>query len=365
MTGMRIAITADPYLPVPPTHYGGIERVIDLLTRELAARGHEVTLIAHPDSRTSARLIPYGRPPHTGWRARAGELVDVGAALWRLRREVDVIHSFGRLAALPPVLPLRRLPKVQSYQRDGVPWTSVRRAVALAGPSLVFTGCSTSVYRHAPADARLSGEWRTIFNGVDLGRYTCRSRVASDAPLIFLGRLDPIKGAHHAIAIARAAGRRLIIAGTRVTDGPDAGYFAASIAPHVDGDRVQYVGPVDDAAKNGWLGQAAALLMPIDWEEPFGIVMAEACACGTPVIAFARGSVPEVIRPGVNGFACRTFEEATGAVGALASIDRDGVRADCEARFSGRVIADQYEHLYAELLARMGATAAHAVRTAG
>jgi len=349
---MRIAITADPYLPVPPTLYGGIERVIDLLARELATRGHEVTLIAHPDSRTTARLIAYGRPPHTGWRARAGELVDVGGALWRLRHDVDVIHSFGRLAALPPVLPLRHLPKIQSYQRDGVSWTSVRRAVALAGRSLIFTGCSTSVYRGAAADARIRGEWRTIFNGVDMTRYTCRPSVARDAPLMFLGRIDPIKGAHHAIAIARAARRRLIIAGNRVTDGRDAGYFDRLIAPHVDGDRVTYVGPVDDAAKNMWLGRAAALLMPIEWEEPFGIVMAEACACGTPVIAFARGSVPEVVRDGVNGFVCRTIAEAAGAVEALDTIDRSSVRADCEARFSARAIADQYENLYAELVAR-------------
>src|SRR5207253_11222839 len=124
-----------------------------------AGRGHEVTLIAHPDSRTAARLIAYGRPPHVGWSARLAELAQVGRALWTLRHDVDVIHSFGRLAALLPVLPLRRLPKIQSYQRDGVSWTSVRGAVALAGSSLVFTGCSTSVYRHAPADARVGGEW--------------------------------------------------------------------------------------------------------------------------------------------------------------------------------------------------------------
>ena len=348
---MRIAITADPYLPVPPTLYGGIERVIDLLVRELVTRGHEVTLIAHPESRTPARLVAYGRPPHLGWPARAAELAQVGAALWTARHNVDVVHSFGRLAALLPVLPLRRLPKVQSYQRDGVPWTSVRRAMRLARGSLAFTGCSKSVYRAAPANRSVGGEWRTIFNGVDVGRYVCRLSVAPDAPLMFLGRLDPIKGAHHAIAIARASGRRLIIAGNQVTTGPDTGYFNARIAPHLDGDRVQYVGPVDDAAKNTWLGTAAALLMPIEWEEPFGIVMAEACACGTPVVAFARGSVPEVVREGVNGFACRTIEEAVAAVTNLPAIDRAGVRADCEARFSSRVIVDQYERLYESMAA--------------
>jgi glycosyltransferase involved in cell wall biosynthesis len=257
-----------------------------------------------------------------------------------------VIHSFGRLAALLPVLALRKLPKVQSYQRDGVPWTSVHRAMGLAGRSLAFTGCSSSVYRGAPKDVAIAGDWRTIFNGVDVDRYACRASVAADAPLMFLGRLDPIKGAHHAITIARAARRRLIIAGNQVTTGPDAGYFNARIAPHIDGDRVQYIGPVDDAAKNTWLGEAAALLMPIEWEEPFGIVMAEACACGTPVVAFARGSVPEVVRDGVNGFSCRTIDEAVAAVTRLPEIDRAAVRADCEARFSAQVIVDQYERLY-------------------
>ena len=131
---------------------------------------------------------------------------------------------------------------MQSYQRDGVPWASVRRAMRLAGSSLAFTGCSKSVYRAAPASASVGGEWRTIFNGVDVGRYVCRLSVAPDAPLMFLGRLDPIKGAHHAITIARASGRRLIIAGNRVTTGPDTGYFNARIAPHLDGDLIPELG---------------------------------------------------------------------------------------------------------------------------
>jgi glycosyltransferase involved in cell wall biosynthesis len=355
---MRILLTADPYIPVPPVHYGGIERVIDLLVRELVRRGHDVTLMAHPDSCTPARLMPYGHPPHVGTLARAQELRQVAVGLWRHRHGVDVVHSFGRLAAMLPILPLRHLPKIQSYQRDGVPWRSVGRAVRLAGPSLVFTGCSSSVHRHQLPVGASGSEWRTIFNGVDLSAYSPRVSVEADAPLVFLGRLDPIKGAHDAIRIARGAGRRLIVAGTKVVEGPDASYFDREIAPHLDADRVRYVGAVDDAEKNQLLGSAAALLMPVGWDEPFGIVMAEAFACGTPVVAFARGSVPEVVRDGVNGFVCRSVDEAVAAVGALSRIDRRTVRADCERRFGGAVIADAYESLYRELIERVGAASA-------
>jgi glycosyltransferase involved in cell wall biosynthesis len=343
---VRILITADPYIPIPPRLYGGIERILDFLVRGLVNRGHTITLIAHPDSQAPAELVPYGRPPHFGFVPRATELAQVASALWRRRGSVDVVHSFGRLAALLPILPLRRLPKVQSYQRD-IPWTSVARAVRLAGQSMAFTGCSASVYRERPHD-RDTGRWLTIPNGVDVAGFTCTASVAPDAPLMFLGRLEPIKGAHHAIAIARAANRRLIIAGNKVPEYTT--YFDEQIAPHLDGTRVTYVGTVNDAQKNTWLGAAAAFLMPIDWEEPFGIVMAEAMACGTPVIAFKRGSVTDIVRDGVNGFACATVEEAAAAVGRLHTIDRRRVREDCEARFDASVIITQYEQLYEETI---------------
>lgn len=347
---LRIVITADPYIPVPPVTYGGAERIVDLLVRHLVARGHVVTLVAHPDSRTPAALVPYGSGTHWRPQDRMAELAQVAGALWARRHVTDVIHSWGRLAALLPVLPLRGIGKLQMYGRDGIPWRSVDVALALAGRSMRFTACGTHMWDHAGNAHR--DRWSTVFNGVELDRWPFTPRVEDDAPLVFLGRLDRIKGAHHAIAVAKAAGRRLVLAGPRTPDGDDARYFDAEILPQVDGDRVRWIGPVDDAQKAALLGGAAALLMLIEWDEPFGIVMAEALACGTPVIGFARGSVPEVVRHGTTGFVVRTRDEAVAAVAQLGAIDRAACRADCAARFDGARLVDQYEALYHEVAGR-------------
>ena len=206
---MRIAVTVDPYIAIPPRHYGGIERVVDFLVRGLLARGHEVTLFAHPDSRTESALVPYGAPPHVGRLSRAQELWQVGSELYRLRDGIDLVHSFSRLAALLPILPLRSIAKLQTYQRDVLPRKGIKRAVAFAGASLKFTACSTQMY----SSQSFVGEWTTVFNGVDLDKYSFAPTVAPDAPLVFLGRVEHIKGTHNAIAIAKAARRRLLIAG--------------------------------------------------------------------------------------------------------------------------------------------------------
>lgn len=346
---LRIAITADPYVPVPPTLYGGIERIIHFLIEGLESRGHQVTLFAHPDSHVDGvPVIGYGAPPHTGARCRGLELWQLASSVWARRRQFDVIHSFGRLAALAPVLPIRSIPKIQSYQRP-VPWAGVRRAMRLGGDSICFTACSASLYRTS-GERPAAGRWRTVFNGVDVRKYRATDRVAEDAPLVYLGKVEPMKGVHVAIEIAERTGRRLVIAGNQVTSGPDRQYFADRIAPALDGVRVRYVGPVDDEQKNGLLGTAAALLFPTFYDEAFGIVMAESMACGTPVIGFANGGVPEVVRHGVNGFLCRDADEAVAAVPRLASIDRAAVRRDCEERFDAPVIVSQYDALYREVV---------------
>lgn len=347
---LRIALTVDPYIPVPPATYGGFERVVAGLVDALGTRGHTITLFAHPHSRTAAMHVPYGVPPHVGWRARSAELWQLGSALWLRRRQFDVIHSFGRLAALVPVLVDRSIPKIQSYGRE-IAWTGIARAVRLAGDSLTFTACSEAMWKGRAGDRH--GRWSTVYNGVDLNLYTPVEHVAHDAPLVFLGRLERIKGVHHAIDIARRARRRLVIAGNRVDASEARAYFHREIEPHLDGREIVYVGAVDDAAKNRLLGTAAALLMPIEWDEPFGIVMVEAMACGTPVIGFRRGSVPEVIEEGVTGAIVTNVDQAVQALPRVLALDRAAVRRRCAARFAYPLIADAYERLYREGIERV------------
>ena len=332
---MHIALTADPKLPVPPRFYGGIERIIDLLVRGLVERGHEVTLFAHPDSDTPARLVPYpGRRSQHLWDLVRNTLTVSRLAL----TQPDVIHSFGRMAYLAAVLPLR-LPKIMSYQRDPS-IKRVQQATWVAGDSLVFTGCSN----HITDDIRPHAPARTVYNGVPMDIYDFQPEVADDAPLVFLGRIAPIKGVHTAVEVAQQTGRRLLLAGNVPKEHRP--YFDERIHPHLDGERVRYVGPVDDAEKNDLLGRAAAFLMPIEWEEPFGIVMAEAMACGTPVIGTRRGAVPEVVTEGETGFVCDTVDEMVAAVECLRELDRVACRQRCEAHFSDQAIVDVYEKLY-------------------
>jgi glycosyltransferase involved in cell wall biosynthesis len=216
---------------------------------------------------------------------------------------------------------------------------------ALAGGTLTLTACS----RYCASTAT-AGQWMVVPNGVPEETYAFRPTVKRDAPLVFLGRVERIKGAHTAIAVARRTGRQLVIAGNRAVDGEEREYFEREIAPHCDGRDIKYVGPVTDNDKNDLLGKAAALLFPVEWGEPFGIVMVEALACGTPVIAFSRGAVPEVIEDGTTGVLCDSVPEMMEAVSRIPTLERVRCRESFERRFSGRVIVGQYEFLYRNLV---------------
>lgn len=338
---LRLAITADPGIAVPPKLYGGIERVIDMLVRGLVKRGHDVTLFAHPDSTAPCRVVPY---PSTSFTSKVGALRNT----LRVSSEIlggrfDLVHSFGRLAHLLPVLPAP-MPKIMSYQRE-VTGRSVTWGNRLSRGTLHFTGCS----RHLARRFRGGDNCHVVYNGVPAETYRFRASVGRDAPLVFLGRVEEIKGPHLAVEVARRARRLLVIAGNIPDELAHREFFKTRVAPHVDGERVVYAGPVDDDEKNDLLGRAAALLMPILWEEPFGIVMAEALACGTPVIGLNRGSVPEVVRHGVNGFVCGSLDEMVAAVGRLDEIDRGACRRLMEEMFSDTAVVEAYENLYYRL----------------
>lgn len=341
---MKILLTADPELPVPPQFYGGIERIIDLLVTGLQARGHTVGLVAHPDSTSPAKeLFPWhGR--------RSQDKFDVLQNTLTLRLAVqqfqpDIIHSFSRIVYLLPLL-RSRLPKLMSYQRYPSRRTT-RWGAKLATGSLTFTGCSDYICRIGQAGG---GVWHTIHNCVEIEKYTFQPTVAADAPLVFLSRVERIKGAHTAIAVARKTKRRLLIAGNQVNTEEGKRYWQEEIDPYLGQDGIEYVGTVNDAQKNQLLGQAAAMIVPIEWDEPFGIVFAEALACGTPIISCHRGALPEIVRQGVDGYMVNSVEEACVAIGCLSKIDRRNCRQQVEEHFSADVIVNQYERLYKSLI---------------
>jgi glycosyltransferase involved in cell wall biosynthesis len=350
---MRIAQVAPPFETVPPTRYGGTERVVATLTDALVTRGHDVTLFAPGDSRTSAKLVPtvaealwHAEPPHTDLNPFWSITLD---ALLERAHDFDVIHShldywcFPLARHLPvPVLTTLHgrldLPDLQPLYRrfDDVPLISISDA-----------------QRQPVAWANFV---RTIYHGIQLDELTLRRE--RGGYLAFLGRIAPEKGLDKAIRVARAAGQPLHIAARKpLRHGGDENvradrhHYQHEILPLLDRRSTRFVGEVDAEDKDQFLGRAAALLFPVRWPEPFGLVMVEAMACGTPVIALRQGSVPEVIEDGVTGFICEDECEMVEAIGRIDDIDRSRCRQVAEERFSPERMADEYLQVYRHLSA--------------
>ncbi len=298
-------------------------------------------LLAHPDSRTEGTFAPLHVPRGNSQWSVVQNAITVARAVRSMKP--DIVHSFGRLIQLMSILPFR-IPKLMSYQREPhLP--GIARAARLSRKnSLLFSGCSDYITQQIATVAQAV----TVYNGVPLDTFRFEPKVADDAPLVFLGRVEHIKGVHNAIAIAKRSGRQLIIAGNIPDDPLHQTYFRERVEPHLSGS-VTYVGPVDDAQKRQLLGRAAALVMAIEWDEPFGIVMTEALACGTPVIGTPRGAVPEVVQHGINGFVDSSIESLADYVSKLPSIDRKRCLDTCVARFSETAILDRYEQVYASM----------------
>lgn len=343
---MRIAQLAPLVESVPPKLYGGTERVVAWLVDELVELGHDVTLFASGDSRTKGELHPVW--PQALRLGRKG--VDANAAsgllleaIAKRAREFDVIHAHIDWLHLPLL------------SRLGVPFlTTLHGRLDLPGLSEALNALPASNFVSISNHQRLplaEANWiGTVQHGLPLDLF-CPS-FEKGCYLAFLGRLTAEKGPEAAIRIARAAGKPLRIAAK--IPRAETSYFRKHLEPHVDGTNVQLVGEVDESRKQPFLAGAAALLFPIDWPEPFGLVMIEAMACGTPVIAYGSGSVPEVVENGVTGFIVENEEQAVAAVNRLDELDRRTIRARFEARFSASRMAREYENQYHKLIAVTG-----------
>jgi glycosyltransferase involved in cell wall biosynthesis len=338
---VKILLTADPPIPVPPTGYGGIERIVDALVRHYRKHGHVVGLVSNPQStcEVDARF---------SWRTEPGTWSDLLNARELMRAVAsfrpDALHSFSRLGYMLPLLP-RRLPKVMSYQRH-TGGRQIAWAARIAGRSLQFTGCSEFIAAMGRATA---GSWQAIPNFVEPEKISFVPSVPPDAPLVFLSRIESIKGPDIAIEIAKASGRRLLLAGNRADKGHERDFWDNRIAGQIGRDGIEWVGEVNDVQKNELLGRAAALVVPIQWDEPFGIVFAEALAAGTPVITCARGATPEIVEQGRTGFFIKDVADGVAAVGRLAEVNRADCRRAAVERFSCEACAGQYLDLYSRI----------------
>ncbi|WP_460694080.1 glycosyltransferase [Mucilaginibacter puniceus] len=336
-SSLKILLIMDPGIAVPPQFYGGIERIVYMLANEYIKNGHRVTLLAGPGSYCDGTTVIFGKtnnkPSELEWYQN---ILSVWKYLKRYKNQFDMIHNFGRLLYLLPVLnhPSK---KIMSYQRlisaDGIRFTN-----ALPNKNLTFTACSDN----CAASGNVAGEWRTVYNCVDFSKYDFNNDVDSNSPFMFLGRLDKIKGLHTAIAAVLKTNNKLIIGGNIPTTDDNYQYYKNEIEPLFDNEQIVYLGALNDEEKNRYLRQSKALLFPIEWEEPFGIVMVEAMACGTPVIGFKRGAVPEVVDEGITGNIVTDIDGMINAINNIEKIDRLKCREQAEKRFNVAKIANDY-----------------------
>lgn len=335
---MRIAQVAPLYESVPPKYYGGTERVVAYLTEELVRAGHEVTLYASGDSVTRATLhalVPKGLRLEQRCVDSVAHHVHLIEKVRQAADQFDVIHFHTDYLHFPITRMLRTphlttlhgrldLPDIHPVFREfaEVPLVSISNAQRAPMPFV---------------------NWRaTVYHGVPQDLYRFHPRHGEH--LVFVGRVSREKRVDRAIEIAKRAGRKLYIAAK--VDQPDREYFDAHVKPLLDHPLIEFVGEVGEQDKAELLGGAYAFLFPIDWPEPFGLVMIEALACGTPVVAFPCGSVPEVVRHGETGLIVRSVDEAVALLPRVADIDRARCRADFEERFSAARMARDYLAAY-------------------
>jgi glycosyltransferase involved in cell wall biosynthesis len=343
MERMKIAMLAPPWIPVPAPGYGGIEEVVRLLCAGLMERGHDVTLFAAPGSDSSAEVVTVLEESHpddiqkaqfeADHVARAFAEIDAAA---ERGEPFDVIHDHVGHTALA-MADRVHVPLVHTLHG---PFTEdAARFYAEHGRKAHIVAISRAQLDDAPPEM---GGGDVVPNPIDCSEWPFRAE--KEDFLLWIGRMSPDKGPHRAIIAAREAGVRLVLAGP-VQPGQEK-FFAEQVEPEVGHDGVEYVGEADAERKRELYLGARALLMPIRWREPFGLVMVEAAACGTPVIAFPEGSAPEVVRDGETGFIVDDEHAMAAAIGRLGELDPQACRRTCEERFGVPAVVARYEDVY-------------------
>ena len=334
---MNIAMLAPIAWRTPPRHYGPWENVAALLTEGLVACGHDVTLFATADSQTSAKLhavCPQGYEERHSLIPKVWECLHI-SELFERADAYDIIHNhfdylpltYSSLTATPVVT------TIHGFSSPGI--------------LPVYKKYNGKTFYVAISDADRAPELeyiKTVYHGIDLAQFDFQPD--PDDYLLFFGRMHPDKGVREAVEIARACGKKLILAGIV----QDQDYFDHHVAPHLNNDKVTYIGSVGPVERSRLLGKARALLHPIAFDEPFGLSVVEAMACGTPVIAFDRGSMPELIQSGESGFLVNTVTEAVEAVARIDTIDRTYCRRHVEKHFTVERMIRDYTHVYEAIL---------------
>lgn len=344
---LRIAQIAPLWVRIPPKKYGGIELIIYHLANKLVERGHKVTLFASGDSITKGKLFSIRKHPLLDdgikWTDQAFTLMNIAEAFQR-QDQFDIIHCHNDFYDLY-FADFSKTPTVHTMHNPlhAVKPINPRREVLRRYKHLNFVTISKSQRLLADVNLHVT---KTVYNGIDVKSFKFVKRPQNH--YLWIARVDKYKGIGNAITAAERTKEKLVLAGR--LDYTQRDYFQKEIKPHLDGRRIRFIGEIGGAQKNAFFGSGKALLYPIEWPEPFGLVMVEAMACGTPVIAFRRGSVPEVVKNGVTGFVVDTIPEMIRAMKKIDTIDRKKCREWVEKKFSIDVMVDGYEEVYEKIL---------------
>lgn len=343
MGKIKIAQLAPLWIPVPPRTYGGIELMLSLLTEELVARDYDVTLFASGDSKTSAKLIPLTEKAiwlQKGLRSPHAYIAAALKKIYQHRKQFDLFHNHFDFFMFPLCLS-EKIPILTTLHR---PIDSAAAEAYRAYDEMNFCAISEDQRRSAEENGiRTAG---VVYNGVNPEKYIFRE--TPDDYFMYLGRINEEKGVVDALGAAKDAGVKLLIAGNMV-GGEEWNYFLHEVQPLLNEENVNFVGQLDFNEKVRLLGGAKALLFPINRREPFGLVMIEAMACGTPVIAYRRGSVPEIIKDQKTGFIVDNKEEMVEAIKKIGIIKRKDCRKHVEQNFTLKQMVDKYEEIYKNL----------------